>query len=330
MQNAAWLMVAAAACGPVVTAIGPVQAQAVFSMNGVQGTVLFEQDAPQAKSRVTVKLSGLIDANGPYPWHVHEQRLPLPQKRDQQNVCEMAGDHFDVDAKGPSRWDMGKMTSVGGEVNEQRVLDSGVNVSLSGPDSIVGHSIVIHKAKKSAGLKAPMWVCANIGMWTPISAWALFSMDGVGGSIQLSQGTNGSESTQIAVDLIGLKDGPNPWHVHQKPVHGGDCGESSTGDHFGSSSVWDLSTKHGKLSGPVVRQSFAEETWAGLPLFGPDSVVGKSIVIYKANNHRWVCATIVLRPACHDDPSWKDDDPDGTGCENMAGIYQYLQHNDSR
>jgi len=327
MQNAAWLMVAAAACGPVVTAIGPVQAQAVFSMNGVQGTVLFEQDAPQAKSRVTVKLSGLIDANGPYPWHVHEQRLPLPQKRDQQGVCDLAGGHFDDDAGQPSRWDMGAMTPVGGEVNEQRVLDSGVNVSLSGPDSIVGHSIVIHKAKGS--LTAPRWVCANIEyVDPPISAWAIFSMDGVEGSIQLSQGTNGSESTQIAVDLTGLKDGPNPWHVHQKPVQGGDCGESSTGDHFGSPSIWDLATKHGSLSGPVVRQSFAEETWAGLPLFGPDSVVNRSIVIHKANNHRWVCATIVLRPACHDDPSWKDDDPDGTSCANIAGRpLSCLQHN---
>ncbi len=329
MQLAAWLMVAAAAGGPVVTATGPVQAQAVFSMDGVQGSILFEQDAPQANSRVTVRLSGLIDANGPYPWHIHEKRLPLPQKRDQQNVCDLAEGHFDVDAGQPSRWDMGAMTSVHGEVNETRVLDSGINVSLSGPDSIVGHSIVIHKAKKSAAVTAPRWVCANIEyVDPPISAWAVFGMDGVGGSIQLSQGTNGSESTQIAVDLTGLKDGPNPWHVHEKPVHGGDCGDSSTGGHFGSPSLWDLATKHGKLSGPIVRQNFVEETWAGLPLFGPDSVVGKSIVIHKANNDRWVCATIALRPACHDDPSWKDDDPDGTSCANIAGHpLSCLQHN---
>eukprot|EP01043_Picozoa_sp_COSAG02_P022565 COSAG02_NODE_1177_length_14052_cov_5.923171_3_plen_763_part_00 len=329
MQFVVWLMVATAVGGPVAAAIGPVQARAVFSMNGVQGSILFEQDAPQAKSNVTLKLSGLIDKYGPNPWHIHEKPLPLPKNRSQQYDCGLAGGHFDADAGQPSRWDMGTMTSVHGEVDEQRVLTSGINVSLSGPDSIVGHSVVIHKAKSGSSLNAPRWVCANIEyVDPPITAWAVFNMDGVAGSIRFSQGTNGSDPTQIAVDLTGLENGPNPWHVHEKPVHGGECGDSSTGSHFMSESIWDLATKHGKLSGPVVRQRFVEKTWAGLPLFGPDSVVGKSIVIHKANNDRWVCATIALRPACHDDPSWTDDDPGGTSCASIAGKpLSCLQHN---
>ena len=308
---AAWLLAASSRVGSVA-AIGPVQAQAVFSMDGVQGSILFEQDAPEANSRVTVQLSGLI--NGPNPWHIHEKRVPLS---GDLSACDQTGDHFEIGAGKLSRWDMGTMNSVPGELyKESRVLSDGMNVSLSGSHSIVGHSVVIHKAK-GAGVTAPRWVCANIEyVDPPITAWAVFDMDGVGGSIQFSQGTNGSDPTQIVVDLTGLKDGPNPWHVHEKPVQGVACGDSSTGGHFRSSSIWDLGTKHGNLRGPVVRQNFAEDTWAGLPLFGPDSIVGKSIVIHKANGDRWVCATITGRPVCHDDPSWTHG---GTSCANLAG-----------
>ena len=311
---AARLLVAAST--PVVAiAIGPVQAQAVFSMDGVQGSILFEQDAPEANSRVTVHLSGLID--GPNPWHIHEKRVPLSGSLPNVSVCDQTGDHFEIGAGALSRWDMGTMNSVPDQLyTESRVLSDGMNVSLSGSHSIVGHSVVIHKAR-GAGVTAPRWVCANIDyVDPPITAWAVFDMDGVTGSIQFSQGTNGSDPTQIAVDLVGLKDGPNPWHVHEKPVQGVACGDSSTGGHFGSSSIWDLGTKHGNLGGPVMRQNFAEETWAGLPLFGPDSVVGKSIVIHKANNDRWVCATIKSRPACHDNVSWTHG---GISCANLAG-----------
>jgi Cu/Zn superoxide dismutase len=272
-------------------------------MLGVQGTIVFEQDPGDTNSRVTVRLSGLRD--GPNPWHIHEHALTDGLPHD----CAKAGDHFEVGEGQPSRWDMGTMKPQRGvPYTEDGVTKSGANVSLSGPHSIVGRSVVIHKAKKGT-LTAQRWVCANIEyVDPPVAAWAVFNMDGVEGSIQLTQGTNGSDPTQIAVDLVGLKAGPNPWHVHEKSVHGNACDESSTGGHFGPSTVWDLGTKHGDLDGGdsgAVNRHFAEATWAGLPLFGPDSVVGKSIVIHKANNDRWVCATINQRPACRDDPSWQ-------------------------
>lgn len=291
--------------------VGPVQAQAVFSMDGVQGSIVFEQDPGEANSRVTVSLHGLKD--GPNPWHIHESALTDALPHD----CAKAGGHFEASEPGKSRWDMGTLKAQPNKPHTEDGVKHNANVSLagqhrsvslSGPHSIVGRSVVIHKAKVGASPTAARWVCANIRyVDPPVAAWAVFDMNGVKGLIQFEQATNGSAPTQITVDLTGIGAGQHPWHVHQKPGDGKSCGEPSTGGHFGDASVWDLGAKHGMLTGAAVNSHFAEATWAGLPLFGPGTIVGHSIVIHKPNSDRWVCAEISARPTCHDDPSWKDD-----------------------
>ena len=82
------------------------------------------------------------------------------------------------------------------------------------------------------------------------------------------------------------------FHVHESAVVDESC--ESTGGHYSpdgyQSDVWDLSTKLGNLQTARVEQ--VGRTVSDLPVFGPDSVVGKSIVIHKPNGDRWVCATI--------------------------------------
>ena len=53
---------------------------------------------------------------------------------------------------------------------------------------------------------------------------------------------------------------------------------------------WDLTTKLGALVGPTVQR--AGVAVVDLPLFGSDSIIGRSIVIHDPSGNRWVCATI--------------------------------------
>ena len=138
-----------------------------------------------------------------------------------------------------------------------------------------------------------------------IRAEAIFNQDGVVGSIRLAQdATNPTAPTDVVVNLTGLEDGPNPWHVHGRPVTiPGDCSQNSTGGHFLDTSkdhgnIWDLGAAMSLLGAEapidalpgVVNMATTDAT---LPLSGDQSVIGKSIVIHKkTNNQRWVCATI--------------------------------------
>eukprot|EP01043_Picozoa_sp_COSAG02_P019760 COSAG02_NODE_962_length_15608_cov_16.347692_2_plen_1076_part_00 len=156
------------------------------------------------------------------------------------------------------------------------------------------------------------WTCDFAEHMTPtqplggtIQAVATFNQDGVLGSISMTQNASDSTApTTVVVNLQGLLDGPNPWHVHSSPVtieH--NCGRNSTGGHFlehdkNHGDIWDLGAAMSLLGAEasvdalpgVVNMSATD---ASLPLSGDQSVIGKSIVIHKkTNNERWVCATI--------------------------------------
>lgn len=138
-----------------------------------------------------------------------------------------------------------------------------------------------------------------------IDAVAAFNQDGVVGSITMSQdATDSTAATSVVVHLMGLEDGPNPWHVHSKAVTiPRDCGVNSTGGHFLEHStdhadIWDLGAAMSLLGAEAAPDARAGEVNMtavdlSLPLSGDQSVVGKSIVIHKKHkNARWVCATI--------------------------------------
>lgn len=170
---------------------------------------------------------------------------------------------------------------------------------LVGDNSVLGRSIVIHKAN------GDRWACANIGS-AGVGATVTFPEEAgqPSGSIELFQ-PSAFWDTAMIVDLAGLEGG-NKWHVHAYPVPGsGDC--LGTGGHFdpagadyaGSDSAapppyeyGDLSGKHGKLEAGATQDFLSDST---LPLSGSMSVLGRSIVIHKADGSRWACATIPMR-----------------------------------
>ena len=189
---------------------------------------------------------------------------------------------------------------------------------------IVGRSIVIHRAN------GERLACANIGD-AGFGATATFPPAGTdpdtgvvtpaglpSGKIEFFQ-PSAADSTSMIVSLDGLEQAGNKWHVHEYPVpSSGDC--AGTGGHFDPKGVdyagseapppyeyGDLSGKWGKLNAPsaVSTNPAAKDYFVGtsqgfvtdatLPLSGPMSVLGRSIVIHKADGSRWACATIPMR-----------------------------------
>ena len=140
------------------------------------------------------------------------------------------------------------------------------------------------------------------------SAVATFSMSGVSGTMTFSQAISTSPTT-VTLKLSGLASLAGDFHVHVQPIQpasGTPCGSAETGGHYnplnvaaGQCSVsapqlcevGDLSGKSGSLVGLDV----ADRVWydSNLPLSGPYSIVGRSVVIHKANGERWVCANII-------------------------------------
>ncbi|KAJ1126000.1 hypothetical protein NDU88_004413 [Pleurodeles waltl] len=159
------------------------------------------------------------------------------------------------------------------------------------------------------------WVCAELHLLEPKSVNAIIDMNGVKGLFKFTQ-VSPFDPTQISVDLRNASGLEKYYHVHKFPVpqrrdpSENLCDQNSTGDHWNPFNanvsaasypkgpgathdlyeIGDLSGKHGPLEG-MNRSSSAFQDW-NLPLFGRNSIVGRSIVIHKVDNARLACGSI--------------------------------------
>ncbi|GFS58478.1 putative RNA-directed DNA polymerase from transposon X-element, partial [Nephila pilipes] len=228
----------------------------------------------------------------------------------------------------PLRCAAGDLTGKGSRINisakksndkkiRNKVFYTDVQLPLSGPDKILGKGLVIHDdfapphrgdRLACAGIRIRHPVKASVGGW--LSGPAIES--NVSGVIYFSQ-ESAFDVTEGKVELSGLAGLAGGYHVHNLwvPIDKEfPCTDDSVSGHFnpyhvnvslgpapgvGSNDQYeagDLSGKHGMLDGQDVYR-MPDFRDVNLPLHGPHSVVGRSVVVHKkARNFRWTCATI--------------------------------------
>ena len=200
----------------------------------------------------------------------------------------------------------------------QRAFFTDVDLPLSGPLSIVGKSVVIHEANNGGGRLS----CANIyevpERKVKVSKWYQNSASSVSGSVSMYENSQGALSgvTSVMFNLQSLAGQANGCHVHLYPVNESNAGPSpcspaSVGGHFipygwnisaspangaGTDDQYEMGDLSGRYGSPLNGQTayMGQFDDTNLPLRGPLSIVGRSVVIHKSDSSasRWVCGNI--------------------------------------
>ncbi|XP_022204668.1 superoxide dismutase [Cu-Zn] [Nilaparvata lugens] len=150
----------------------PVKAVCVLNGETVKGAVFFEQDAPESAVKVSGEISGL--GKGLHGFHIHEYG-------DNTNGCTSAGPHFNPHGKehgSPSdsvrhAGDLGNITAADNGVAKVSIEDK--CISLQGPLSIIGRTLVVHadpddlgkgghELSKSTGNAGARVACGVVGI----------------------------------------------------------------------------------------------------------------------------------------------------------------------
>ncbi|XP_053680518.1 uncharacterized protein LOC128731419 [Anopheles nili] len=188
------------------------------------------------------------------------------------------------------------------------------NLPLSGHASIVGRSVVIFddNGPKARGERL---ACSIVGGYhrRKVVARDWYSNGDpltIKGKLEIVQQSE-YDHTNVEVDFKGL-DKNSGYHVHVAPVEGDlefPCEDSTVYGHWnprnidikrspapatGSTDEYelgDLSGKFGTLDEATMYEHSYNDT--RLPLFGYESIIGRSIVVHKKEkNRRWACSTL--------------------------------------
>ncbi|XP_055013793.1 uncharacterized protein cusr isoform X2 [Boleophthalmus pectinirostris] len=173
---------------------------------------------------------------------------------------------------------------------------------------IVGRSLVLHQAEKAG----PRIACANITVVrTPKASLGTWHGPGTSnGQIEFTQSLP-LGPTKVTVSLTDLNSQAGGYHIHILPISPGypqPCSDANIHGHFNplewdvlsspdpgmgtldQYEVGDISGKFGMLTGHDEMQSVLSDS--NLPLTGPYSIVGRSVVVHYTNGSRMRCADI--------------------------------------
>ncbi|XP_042605270.1 uncharacterized protein LOC109064071 [Cyprinus carpio] len=281
-----------------------------------EGQVRFSQDSPQGPTILNISFTGLNARAGGYHIHV----LPIKSTQEPCSDTNIMGhfNPFSVNAAssptpGNGTVDQyeigdisGKFGDLTGQNNFQNQYMDG-NMPLSGPNSIIGRSLVIHYTNTSR------MRCANVsaenspdGNW--VIAKAMFS-NAVTGTVTMSQltfpdGSYGDVLLEVDVRASQLSNlAEASWYIAYKPVGSdGTCpGEEEIFNPFNMTNmnscsqvrslscvVGDLMGRHGPIS-LTKRQLYNDIL---LQLAGDFTVVQRSLVL-RLNNTTSTCADIL-------------------------------------
>ena len=172
-------------------------------------------------------------------------------------------------------------------------------------ETILGRSVVIHSKKSNPARIA----CANLSEYSPRIASAKFQEDGVTGQVVFKQSSPFSP-TVVGITLNGLSSRAGGYQVHEFPVDETIQGSSkctAAGGHYNPRNITrnssspttfdayemgDLSGKSSKTLNQLNGLDFPY-TDPYLPLFGIESIVGRSVAIHYPNGSLWLCANIL-------------------------------------
>ena len=295
--------------------------------NVFTGNIFYRQHtASNSTASVYTNLFRIMgDANSTgHNWHVHDAPLDLAGLN-----CTLAGPHYN-----PRNEDISPQSDYSTTCGNTTALQMGCEIgdlsSKGGPFEVVNRviqhfysdtdlpllstassegflindrSTVIHSENRGA----PRIGCANLTTYQPLEAVVRFDENGVTGTIQFYQ-RSPYDPTQVFVNLKGLASRTAGYHVHEYPVgpgaSPGRCANRYTGGHLnptgitmaGTTSdqfeVGDLSGKFGSLLGQ--NDFYAEYVDPNIPLFGPFSILDRSVVIHEddPDGTRFVCSNI--------------------------------------
>ncbi|XP_050396767.1 uncharacterized protein LOC126815248 isoform X2 [Patella vulgata] len=300
---------------------------------GVTGSIKFSQSSGVVEGKTTIKNDLQNLANTAAKYHVHTFGI-LPGASSSCSAASVAGhfNPFDIDtATDPEptvgtvdQYEVGDISGKFGKLSGVSSNDEhfDTNMNLFGPQSIIGRSVVLHKASDGS-----RWSCGNIVEDISLTGGTLFQAKAefdtnVRGYVTLSQYVypdNSMSDTSVEVDLV-YSDGSastpdHNWHVHVKGVDGDDQATTgrcqSTGGHFNPFKVnlqtgysecgatnplrCEVGDQSNKLGTYTIGSGRMFTTDVYLPLSGMYSVIGKAVVFHEKNKGagRIACATLM-------------------------------------
>ena len=302
------------------------------------------QDADDPFADTTVFVESLLYSDGTknhtydHRWQVHVEQ-PGRDYFNWTGRCLSTGDQYNpyrvatednvynecVNEKQPFRCQLGDLANKLGRIevagrkeNVAKTLRyfTDANLPLSGPTSVIGHSLLLlddHAPEHRGDRMACTTIVRHVRHKAVASDWFGngITPPPVSGRLEFVQDMSNSE-THTLVSLKGLDAQANSYHVHVIPVQDElefPCTGEAVGGHFNpfkydkSASpkpsegtpdqyeIGDLSGKYGLLAGRRNIREIYNDT--NLPLFGENSIVGRSIVVHKKYKaQRWACASI--------------------------------------
>lgn len=195
---------------------------------------------------------------------------------------------------------------------------------LMGPQSILGKSITIHDANSGGGRLACADVIEKMPRVAAVTSWTTAGgQTAPSGSIKFTQNCTEIFSCMTSVDvhISNLRNQASGYHIHEFPTDPSTspdslCQASDVGGHVnpfkapypgppsttGSMDQYEIGDLSGKFS-PLTGEAYSTNVLdMNLPMKGPLSIVGRSIVIHKndATASRWACGNILeITPGGH-------------------------------
>jgi len=243
----------------------------------------------------------------PYQLNVDERVYRYCESTGAASRCEvgdMVHKHATLAVAGRSR-----------DIAETRRFFTDSNLPLTGEASILGHSLLLHDDEAPEHRGTRMACTAIRRQYRHKAVAREWFGNGIAppveGRMEFIQDT-AITTTHLLVEVEGLDKLADTYHIHAIPVQPQlefACSPDAVGDHFNPWNVdkttsppaslgtpdqyeiGDLSGKFGKLTDRQAIKDIYNDT--NLPMFGSQSIVGRSVVIHKAyKGERWACSTL--------------------------------------